>query len=149
MFYKIISGGKAWYSKEIVKQFYHCGDDMQPKIMSGALTAETILDRTVYAFTSKEDAEHVDRMFSPMLQDLDTLLKGFEKIGKGVNNLNCVTYDSTEPVLEYKSFKFIRFTAVISKSKYRDQPHLPIFEVCGTKYVALGCIKRGEVYYIG
>lgn len=149
MFYKVIAGGKAYYSKEIIKQYYHCGDDLQSKITGGMLKAETVLERTVYALTSADDAACIDKTFSPVLQDLDTLLKGFEKIGKGVNNLTCVGYDEKEPLCEYGGFKFVKFSAVISKSKYRDQPHLPVLEICGTKYVALGCIKRGEVYYIG
>ena len=149
MFYKVITGGNAYYSKEIIKQFYHCGDDLQPRIMSGTLIAYTVLDRIVYAPASKKDAEYLDKMYSPVIQDLDTLLKGFEKIGKGANNLTCIGYDDKEPSFKYSTFTFVKFTAVISKSKYRDQPHLPVLEVCGTKYVALGCIKRGEAYYIG
>ena len=149
MFYKVIAGGKAFYSKEIIKQYYHCGDDLQPKIMNGTLVAETVLDRIVYAPTSAKEAEHMDKMYSPVLQDLDVQLKDFVKVGTGTNNLTHVAYNEEEPTFEYGSFKFIKFTAVVSKSKYRDQPHLPIIEVCGTKYVALGCIKRGEFYCIG
>ena len=149
MFYKIVAGGKAFYSKEIIKQFYHCGDDLQPKIMNGTLVADTVLDRIVYAPTSEEDINHIEKMYSPVLQDLDTQLKDFIKIEKGVDHTVRVSYDENEPAFEYGPFTFIKFSAVISKSKYRDQPHLPVLEVCGTKYVALGCIKRGETYYIG
>lgn len=149
MFYKVVSGGKTWYSKEIIKSFYHCGDDLQPKIMSGALTASTILDRIVYAPTSTEDADCIDKVFNPVLQDLDTQLKDFIKIEKSVTTTVHVMYDKTEPTLKYGSFTFVKFSAVISKSKYRDQPHLPVLEVCGTKYVALECVKRGKTYYVG
>ena len=149
MFYKVIAGGKAYYSKEIIKSFYHCGDDMQPRIMNGTLIAETVLDRIVYAPTSKKDAEYMDKMYSPVIQDIDAQIKDFVKIGKGANNLNCVAYNENEAEFEYGTFMFVKFTAVLSKSKYRDQQHLPIIEVCGTKYAALGCIKRGEYSYIG
>lgn len=149
MFYKVIAGGKAYYSKDIIKQYYHCGDDLQPRIMNGTLTADVILDRIVYAPYSAKEASDMDKIYSPVVQDLDAVVKGFERIGKGANNLTCVGYDPKEPSYEYGVFTFIKFTAVASKSKYRDQSHLPIMEVCGTKYVALGCIKRGEAYYIG
>lgn len=149
MFYKVIAGGNAYYSKEIIKQFYHCGDDLQPRIMNGTLVADTVLDRIVYAPTSAKEAEHMDKMYSPVIQDLDAQLKDFVKVGAGANNLTHISYINSEPVFEYGSFKFIKFTAVVSKSKYRDQPHLPVIEVCGTKYVALKCIKRGEFYCIG
>lgn len=149
MFYKVIAGGKAYYSKEIIKSYYHCGDDLQPKIMSGALVADTVLDRIVYAPTSNKDALNMDKMFSPVVQDIDKQLKDFFKIEDGVDGTVCVAYDESEPVFEYGFFNFVKFSAVISKSKYRDQPHLPVLEVCGTKYVALGCTKRGETYYIG
>lgn len=149
MFYKVIAGGKAYYSKDIIKQYYHCGDDLQPKIMNGTLTADVILDRIVYAPASAKEAANMDKIYSPVVQDLDKLIKEFVKIGSGANNLTCVGFDPKEPSYEYGSFSFIKFTAVASKSKYRDQPHLPVLEVCGTKYVALGCVKRGETYYIG
>ena len=149
MFYKVIADGKAFYSKDIIKQYYHCGDDLQPRIMSGALTADVILDRIVYAPSSAEEASDMDKIYNPVVQDLDKTVKEFVKIGKGANNLICVGYDPKEPSYEYGSLIFIKFTAIASKSKYRDQPHLPVMEVCGTKYVALNCIKRGEIYYIG
>lgn len=149
MFYKVIAGGKAYYSKDIIKQYYHCGDDLQLKVMNGILTANVILDRVVYAPISTKEASIMDKIYSPVVQDLDKLIKEFIKIGNGANNLTCVGFDPKEPSYVYGQFTFIKFTAVASKSKYRDQPHLPVLEVCGTKYVALGCIKRGEVYYIG
>jgi hypothetical protein len=149
MFYKVIAGGKAFYSKEIIKSYYHCGDDLQPKIMSGTLVADTVLDRIVYAPTSSEDASNIDKMFNPVIQDIDAQLKDFFKIEKGADKTVCVAYDEAEPSFEYGPFVFIKFSALISKSKYRDQPHLPVIEVCGTKYVALGCTKRGETYYVG
>lgn len=149
MFYKVITGDTAYYSKDIIKQYYHCGDDLQPRIMSGTLIAGIILDRIVYAPVSAKEAESMDKIYSPVVQDLDKLIKEFVKIGNGANNLTRIGFDPKEPSYEYGSFSFIKFTAVASKSKYRDQPHLPVLEVCGTKYVALGCIKRGEIYYIG
>lgn len=149
MFYKVITGGTAYYSKDIIKQYYHCGDDLQPRIMNGTLIAGVILDRIVYAPVSAKEAESMDEIYSPVVQDLDKLVKEFVKIGNGVNNLTRIGFDPKEPSYEYGSFSFIKFTAIASKSKYRDQPHLPVLEVCGTKYVALKCIKRGEFYYIG
>lgn len=152
MFYKVISEGKAWYSKEIIKAFYHCGDDLAYKIANGSLTSKVVLDRIVYAPSSEEDAERFDKIYRPAIQDLDSTLKDFIKPKKSEPDLSVVTvvsYDSNAAVYEYKGFKFIKFSAVCSKSKYRDQPHLPILEVCGTKYAALGCIKRGETYYLG
>ena len=149
MFYKVVVGGKAYYSKDIIKQYYHCGDDLQPKIINGTLTSGVILDRIVYAPASAKDIEYIEKMYSPVVQDIDNLIKDFVKIGKGANNLTCIAYNTNEPVFTYKTLTFVKFTAVASKSKYRDQPHLPVLEVCGTKYVALGCIKRGETYYIG
>jgi hypothetical protein len=152
MFYKVISGGKAWYSKEIIKSFYHCGDDLQRKIIDGTLTAFMIMDRIVYAPSSKKDIEYIEKMYSPVPQNVDTIIKDFIKPKKDKPDLSVVErvgYDEKEPVYEYGGFKFIKFSAVISKTKYRDQQHLPVLEICGTKYVALGCIKRGEVYYIG
>ena len=78
---------------------------------------------------------------------MDTELKGFSvpdtKIG-----LERVGYDKTEPVYEYKGFRFIKYNAVRSKSKYRDQYHLPVMEVCGVKFAALECVKAGEGYII-
>ena len=147
MYYKIIADGKVWYSKEIIKAHLHCGDDMvQRKLMEGSLTACTILDRIVYT-VSKSEQKIIDSTFSPALQDLDTELKGFSvpdtKIG-----LERVGYDKTEPVYDYKGFRFIKYNAVRSKSKYRDQYHLPVMEVCGVKFAALECVKAGEGYII-
>lgn len=152
MYYKIISGGKVWYSKEIIKAYYHCGDDMQLKIAEGKLFAHIILDRIVYAPTNVSEAADIDKTFNPEVQDLKEVLKDFIKPKKAEPDLSVVDrvdYDRSSPVLEYEGFKFIKFSAVRCKSKYRDQPHLPVLEVCGTKYAALGCIKRGEVLYIG
>ena len=149
MFYKVIAGGKAYYSKEIIKQFYHCGDGIELKVKSGLLEAFNILDRVVYAIPSAKDAEYIEKIYSPTVQDIEAVTKDFIKVGKGVNNLDRVAYNPNEPTFKYGNFTFTKFTSVVSKSKYRDQSHLPVLEVCGTKYVALGCIKRGETYYIG
>ena len=149
MFYKVIAGGKAYYSKEIIKQFYHCGDGLELKVKSGMLEAFNVLDRIVYAVSSNIDVEYIEKIYSPTVQDIDATIKDFVMIGKGVNNLEHIAYNTNEPTFKYGTLTFVKFTSVVSKSKYRDQPHMPILEVCGTKYVALGCVKRGEVYYIG
>ena len=151
MFYKVVSLDKAWYSKEIIKAFYHCGDDMQMKIAEGKLYAHLILDRIVYAPVDAAEAKAIDKTFNPELQDLKKVIKDFIK-PVGCDDLSVaerVDYDRDTKVYEYEGFKFIKFSAVRCKSKYRDQLHLPILEVCGTKYAALGCVKRGEIYYIG
>ena len=152
MYYKVVSLGKAWYSKEIIKAFYHCGDDMQMKIAEGKLYAHLILDRIVYTPVDESEAKAIDKTFNPELQDLQKVLKDFiepktEKPDLSV--VDRVDYDRSARVYEYEGFKFIKFSAVRCKSKYRDQPQLPILEVCGTKYAALGCIKRGSTLYIG
>ena len=152
MYYKVITNDKAWYSKEIIKAFYHCGDDLQLKIIEGKLFAKVILDRIVYAPADKTEAEAIDKTFNPAVQNINETLKDFIKPKSAEPDssvVDRVDYDRSAPVLEFEGFKFIKFSAVRCKSKYRDQPHLPILEVCGTKYAALGCIKRGEVLYIG
>lgn len=151
MYYKVISLGKEWYSKEIIKAFYHCGDDMQMKIAEGKLYAHLILDRIVYAPADASEAKAIDKTFNPEVQDLKKVLTDFIKpIGcDDLSMTDRVDYDRSTRVYEYEGFKFIKFSAVRCKSKYRDQPRLPILEVCGTKYAALGCIKRGETLYIG
>ena len=151
MYYKIISEGQVWYSKEIIKAYYHCGDDLQLKIIEGKLHAKIILDRIVYAPADKSEATTIDKTFTPVVQDLEETLKGFIKPkteNPDLSVVECVDYDRNTSVLIYGGFKFIKFSAVRCKSKYRDQPHLPILEVCGTKYAALGCIKRGSTLYI-
>lgn len=152
MYYKVITNNKAWYSKEIIKAFYHCGDDLQLKIIEGKLFAKVILDRIVYAPANDADTESIDKTFNPVIQNLNETLKDFIKPKSAEPDLSVVDridYDKSTPVLEFEGFKFIKFSAVLCKSKYRDQPQLPILEVCGTKYAALGCIKRGETLYIG
>lgn len=152
MYYKIISEGQVWYSKEAIKAFYHCGDDLQIKLIEGKLFAHVIMDRIVYMPTSASEARALDKAVKPEVQDLGAAIKDFilpKKENPDLSLVDRIEYDRKTPVYDYQGFKFIKFSAVFSKSKYRDQQHLPLLEVCGVKYVALGCIKRGETYYIG
>ena len=147
MYYKIISDGKVWYSKEIIKSHQHCGDDaIQRKLLDGSLSSCSILDRIVYGVDSKEQKE-IDKTFNPIVQNLDETVKEFSA-PETTMGLDRVGYDKAEPVFEYKGFKFIKYNAVRSKSKYRDQHHLPVMEVCGVKFAALECVKAGECYII-
>ena len=147
MYYKIISGGKVWYSKEIIKAHHHCGDDtVQRKLLDGSLTACNILDRIVYS-ADKSEQKKIDETFSPVIQDLDKAIKEFS-VPETTIGFERVGYDRSEPVFEYEGFRFIKYNAVRSKSKYRDQYHLPVLEVCGVKFAALECVKAGEGYII-
>lgn len=148
MYYKIISDGQTYYSKEIIKAHMHCGDDaVQRKLLEGSLTACTILDRIVYQCASKTEQKKIDEAFSPAVQDLDKAVKEFS-VPESTLGLDRVGYDKAEPVYTYKGFRFIKFNAVRSKSKYRDQFHLPVLEVCGVKFAALEAVKSGEGYII-
>lgn len=147
MYYKIISDGKVWYSKEIIKAHMHCGEDaIQRKLLEGTLQSCTILDRIVYAVDSLTQ-KAIDTAFSPVIQNLDEIIKDFV-IPEHTLGMEHVGYDKTEPVFEYKGFKFIKYNAVRCRSKYHMQHRLPIFEVCGIKFVALNCEKSGEGYII-
>lgn len=147
MYYKIISDNQVCYSKEIVKAYMHCGDDaVQRKVLDGSLKAVIILDRVVYAAAELNQKE-IDREFVPAVQNVDEALKEFSTADSTLG-LEHITYDRKQPTYKHKGFNFVKFNAVRSKSKYRDQFHLPVLEVCGTKYVALGCVKAGEGYIV-
>lgn len=149
MYYKVISDGKIWYSKEIVKAHFHCGDDaVQRKLLEGSITACTIFDRIVYS-VAKSEHKKIDEIFSPVIQDLDKAVKDFVPLASV--EAECrerIGYDKREPVYGYKDFKFIKFNAVRCRSKYHMQYRLPVVEVCGFKFVALNCIKAGEGYIV-
>jgi hypothetical protein len=147
MYYKILSGGQSWYSKEIVKAHLRCGDDMiQRKLMDGSIKSCQILDRFVYSIPGEKESK-LDRAFSPVVQNLDAVINGFSPY-PCCKEFNIFRYDLKEPVLSYDKFKFVRFSAVHCKSKYRDQHKFPVLEVCGTKYVALNCFKADESFIV-
>ena len=143
MYYKVLSKGKAYYSKEIVKAYLHMGDDgIQREVISGQLSTCVIMDRVVYELPAKEHKE-IDRQFSPVVQDLDAQLKAFY-VPSDASAFYCGTKVGTDPKaprFQYEGLTFIRFTAVRLHSRYREQTKLALIEVCGTKYVALNCFK--------
>lgn len=147
MYYKVISDGKIWYSKEIVKAHFHCGDDaVQRKLLEGSITACTIFDRIVYS-VAKSEHKKIDEIFSPVVQDLDKALKELI-VPETTFSFARVGYDHTEPVYTYKGFRFVKFNAVRCRSKYHMQYRLPVVEVCGFKFVALECVKAGEGHIV-
>ena len=147
MYYKILSGGQSWYSKEIVKAHLRCGDDMiQRKLMDGSIKSCQILDRIVYSISGVSESR-LDRAFTPVIQNLDAVMEGFSPY-PCCKEFNRVSYDLKENILTFGGFKFVRFSAVHCKSKYRDQHKFPVLEVCGVKYVALDCFKAGESFIV-
>ena len=151
MYYKIISEGNIFYSKEVLKAHLHCGDDaIQRKVMDGSIKTKTIMDRIVYALPEKVKGVDVDRAFSPVVQDLDEIVADFTKVTDKADSLGYekIAYDKSEKTYEYAGLSFIKYNAVRSRSKYRDQHHLPVMEVCGVKFAALESLKAGESYII-
>lgn len=151
MYYKLIAEGNIYYSKEVLKAHLHCGDDaIQRKVMDGSIRTKTIMDRIVYSLPEKVKGVDVDRAFSPVVQDLDEAVADFTQITDKAELLGYekIGYDKTEEIYEYAGFTFIKYNAVRSRSKYRDQHHLPVLEVCGVKFVALKSLKAGENYII-
>ena len=151
MYYKIISEGNIYYSKEVLKAHLHCGDDaIQRKVMDGSLKTKTIMDRIVYSLPAKVKGIDVDRAFAPVVQNLDEALADFTQVAGKAELLGYekIGYDKTEEIYNYAGFAFIKYNAVRSRSKYRDQHHLPVLEVCGVKFVALKSLKAGESYII-
>ena len=129
MYYKIISEGNIYYSKEVLKAHLHCGDDaIQRKVMDGSLETKTIMDRIVYSLPAKVKGIEVDRAFAPVVQNLDEVLADFIQVAGKAELLGYekIGYDKTEEIYNYAGFMFIKYNAVRSRSKYRDQHHLPV-----------------------
>ena len=141
MYYKVIVGGKPYYSKEIVKSYLHMGDDMiQREVLSGELKMLDVMDRMVYELPASELSE-VDRQYVPVVQDLDAVLKGFSP---APDVTETVIVDPKADRWTYKKYTFVKLGSVRAKNRYKIQRQLPMLEVCGMKYVALGCCKAGE-----
>lgn len=142
MYYKVLCDGKAYYSKEIVKAYLHIGDDkVQRDVLSGALVMRELMDRMVYELPAKSHVE-IDAQFAPVIQDLEAQTKGFIRPPEAaLQKAAVITVDPKAPRYDYAGYSFVRFNAVRSRSKYREQAHLPVIEVCGMKYVALDCFK--------
>ena len=88
MYYKLISEGNIYYSKEVLKAHLHCGDDaIQRKVMDGSLETKTIMDRIVYSLPAKVKGVDVDRAFTPVVQDLDEAVADFVKITDKTDSL--------------------------------------------------------------
>lgn len=147
MYYKVLYDKKAYYSKEIVRSYLHIGDDrIQRDVMSGELKMCKLMDRMVYELPEKEHKD-IDAQFSPVVQDLDAQIKSFETAYKEGTK---IAYDPTAETYVFNNRLYIKFNAVRSPSKYREQFHLPVVEVCGMKFVALNCYKDStETVYVG
>lgn len=146
MYYKVLCDGKAYYSKEIVKAYLHIGDDkVQRDVLSGTLVMRELMDRMVYELPAKSHAE-IDAQFAPVVQDMSAQTRGFIRLqlslrSAELQNAVVITVDPKAPRYDFAGYSFVRFNAVRSRSKYREQAHLPVIEVCGMKYVALNCFK--------
>ena len=142
MYYKVIYKGKAYYSKEIVRSFCHIGDDViQRRVLSGELGMERLMDRMLYALPEADHAE-IDTEFSPVVQDIDARLAGFySDAGAELAGGSRVPVNPKAERYELDGLTFVKFSEVRSRSRYREQSRLPVVEVCGVKYVALGVFK--------
>lgn len=142
MYYKVISDGHTYYSKEILKSFLHVGDDViQRRVMTGAIPVKEIMDRMVYELPEDSWAE-VDSGYSPVVQDLDARFASFYVPADGeLASCDRVQVNPDAERYGYHGMEFVRFSEVRSRSRYKDQTRLPIVEVCGVKYVALGILK--------
>lgn len=151
MYYKVISDGHTYYSKEILKNFLHVGDDViQRRMMTGAILVKEIMDRMVYELPEDSWAE-IDRSFSPVVQDLDARFASFYVPGTGeLASCDRVQVNPDAERYDYHGTEFVRFSEVRSRSRYRDQTRLPVLEVCGVKYVALDMLRDvSETMYAG
>ena len=147
MYYKVLCDKKVYYSKEIVKAYLHVGDDrVQRDVMSGELKMRKLMDRMVYELPAKEHKD-IDSQFSPVVQDLDAAIKSFDTTYREGTK---IAYDPAAEKYTFNDRLYVKFNAVRSPSKYREQFHLPVVEVCGMKFVALNCYKDStETIYVG
>lgn len=147
VYYKLIFDDGIYYSKPVLASYLRVGDEgFQRMVLDGAMVPREVLGRMIYTLRDcrEDEMKRIDREFYPKVQLVDEALRTVKECARAGSGDIVLRTRSGAGTWRYMDEDFVRLSDVRSRSLYRDQHKLPTVDVCGTRFIALGRVIRGE-----